>query len=344
MTVVGFYAHHHGAGHLQRCRAVGDEILRKRPDWSTSIASTGSRADDVRSLPTDVPDGPTMRMLGRSWFHWAPDVPSVQAQRMHALADWVLADGIDFVVVDVSAEVAVSMTLMGVPTAVVRLHGDRSDRPHRLAFDIADLVLAPFPERLEHESTPAPVLDRTVHAGLVGTPGSQARAESHPDDVAVVWGTGSSAPTPAALDAAARAVPSRRWHYIGPGRSRHDCVETLVHGWVASPAAFLSGNVGIAVGPCGDGVLADVAGAGVRFAAIPQPRPFDEQVHKAQVLAREGLAVHVARWPDPSRWSAILDDVATTTAPGSVLDVDGASVMADAIIDHLTASRREAAA
>ena len=48
-------------------------------------------------------------------------------------------------VVDVSVEVAVLARTMGVPTVVMGMPGARDDRPHQLAFRLADAIIAPWP-------------------------------------------------------------------------------------------------------------------------------------------------------------------------------------------------------
>ena len=77
------------------------------------------------------------------------------------------------------------------------------------------------------------------------------------------------------LAEAARAVPERTWHVLGPVRG--DGIPSVpnlrLHGWrddVSGPLARAS----IVVGSGGDGVVAAVAAAGRRFVCLPQPRPF----------------------------------------------------------------------
>lgn len=331
----GFYAHHHGRGHLSRvaeiCRALG-------PARCTVATSRADAADvlpagtDVWSLPMDVPPAgadPGDVTAGGA-LHWAPTHP-VQLERTAELVRWLADRRPAVVLVDVSVEVALTVRLAGSPVVVVRLHGDRRDPAHELAHRIADHVLAPFPEVLEHPSTPAHVVERTIHTGFV-TPAARRRAPAaaptrHPRRVVLAWGQGHPPPAAAALEAAAASTPDWEWHMIGPapeGRLR----AIQHHGWVTDPIAHLA-TAAVVVGPPGDGLVGDVAAAGVPLVATCEPRPFDEHHHKAEMLAAAGAALAVDGWPPPPSWPSLLGR-ASGLAPGALaaLGTDGARVAA----------------
>ena len=77
----------------------------------------------------------------------------------------------------------------------------------------------------------------------------------------------------------------------------HDRV--LEHGRVADVWPLLC-TADVVVGPCGGGLVADVAAAGTPFLALPQPRPFGEQVALGRLLRRAGVASVAAAWPSPA--------------------------------------------
>ncbi len=119
---------------------------------------------------------------------------------MAAVAAWVEQARPSLVVVDVSVEVAVLVRAMGVPVVVAAMRGQRDDRAHTTAYDLADALLAPWPAALP-EPWPQRWLDKTWHVGAL----------SRFD--------GRTAATAAGLAAGRRAVGRRRQRGH-PGRRR----------------------------------------------------------------------------------------------------------------------------
>ena len=342
----GFYAHHHGRGHLSRiaaiCTALGPQrctVATSHPDAVHALPP----GTDLRPLQPDVPPGEAGDVTAGGALHWAPEHP-VSTERTHAITSWVRDRVPAVVLVDVSVEVALTVRLTGVPVVVVRLHGDRTDAPHELAHRIAASVLAPFPAVLEHPGTPTWVRDKTTYSGFVA-PAAPAPTDvdDHPGRVLVVWGQGHPPPTGPELDRAAAATPDRTWEMVGPAcpggmprRVRH-------RGWVPDVGARLAPG-DVVVGPPGDGLVADVARAGARFVAVCEPRPFHEHHHKAAALARVGAAVALDTWPEAADWAAVLtraDGLDPTVLP--CLGTDGAAHIADHLC-RVTGRRRGRAA
>lgn len=304
----GFYAHHHGRGHLSRIAAVCDALGPSRCTVATShpdAADVLPAGTHMMSLPSDLPPDPAGDVTAGGALHWAPEHP-MSAARTHAVTCWLVDQQPDVVLVDVSVEVALTVRLCGVPVVVVRLHGDRSDPPHDLAHRMASSVLAPFPQELEHASTPGWVRAKTTYSGFVArAEGSPAATEQRSGRVVVVWGQGHAPPSADAVDAAAAASPERRWEMIGPPCAGGPPRLVQHRGWVADVASCVSAG-DVVVGPPGDGLVADVARAGARFVAVCEPRPFDEHHHKAEALAAVGGAVALDGWPEPGAWADVL--------------------------------------
>ena len=74
----------------------------------------------------------------------------------------------------------------------------------------------------------------------------------------------------------------------------------------------------VVVGPCGGGLVADVAAAGAPFLALPQPRPFDEQAALGRLLAPARRSPRSRpRGPPPRAWPGCSDGARRPTAPRS---------------------------
>ena len=89
---------------------------------------------------------PPARRHRRGTLHWAPRHDPGLARRSAQILAWLADARPALVVVDVSVEVALLVRLAGVPVVVAAMRGDRSDRPHATAYDLADVLLAPWPE------------------------------------------------------------------------------------------------------------------------------------------------------------------------------------------------------
>jgi UDP-N-acetylglucosamine--N-acetylmuramyl-(pentapeptide) pyrophosphoryl-undecaprenol N-acetylglucosamine transferase len=336
----GFYAHHHGRGHLSRIRELCLAIGPDRCTVATSHPDAGDvlpAGTDVWPLPLDVPPdrSATGDVRAGGVLHWAPE-HLVLTDRTTSLCCWLAERRPDVVVVDVSVEVALTVRLAGVPVVVVRLHGDRTDPAHDLAHRVARSILAPFPTELEQPSTPDEVLAKTLHTGFIVPDRPAALREVPPPGeqrALVVWGRGHPPPTAGELDAAASATPDWTWSMVGPSPEGGAPEHVRLHGWVADLTPHLEG-ADLVVGPPGDGLVADVAGARRGFVAVCEPRPFDEHRRKGEALEAVGGAVAVDGWPAAGQWPEVLAR-ASRLDPATLarLGTDGARVVAEHLED-----------
>ena len=312
---IGWYVHHQGAGHLQRARAVASALSRPCTLIGT-LAGLGTHGLDVLDLPDDRPLGDPSGFDGSDGeaerpeaLHYAPlNHPGVRA-RMARIAAWAERTDPALIVVDVSVEVASLARLLSVPTIVVRLAGTRTDTPHREAFRGAARLLAPFPQDLDGDAVPDWVRAKTFYAGFLGGPARAAQASGA--DIVVVFGRGGAGGVRADLAAAARSVPERHWHVLGPvsgqGAAPDDATpdNLHLHGWVDDVEAFVA-RAALLVGGGGDGLVALAAGHAKRFLCLPEPRAYGEQREKAIALARLGGAIVHEGWPRPEAWPGLV--------------------------------------
>jgi len=319
--LVGWYVHHHGAGHLTRLLAVrphldADVVVfsslpapRTLPEGTTWRSlprddDSVTAADGTTRHPADPASGtdPTVGGL----LHWAPLHHDGHAARLAALASWIAEARPRAFVVDVSVEVTLLVRLLGVPPVVVVQPGDRSDGPHALGWGAAACLVAPWPEGL-HESA---ALDRV--AGRVRPVGGISRHDGRPrpdleagappvpvpGSVLVLpgGGAGGASDLAASVASAAAATPGTTWTVLG------------TDGWVDDPWSALC-SAEVVVSAAGQNSVADLAAAGARAVVLPQERPFGEQHATATALAELGLVVVPETRCTPS--------TGTTTGTGS---------------------------
>lgn len=299
--MIGWYVHAHGGGHLQRLQCIA-EHLKTPVTVLSSLPRTPAVDASVQAwvqLPSDLPLGGELDVTAGGTLHWAPrHHPGLRA-RMAGIAAWVAAEQPSLVVADVSVEVAVLVRSMGVPVVVAAMRGERSDRAHRTAYDVADALLAPWPAELP-EPWPQQWLDKTWHVGALSRfDGLPARPVPGERRVAVLWGQGGSQVTGADVHVARAATAGWTWDACGlPGAP-----------WVQDPWALLQA-ADVVVTHAGQNALAEVAAARRPAVVVPQQRPHREQVANARALARGGLAVVCDTWPAPEQWPAVLAQAA----------------------------------
>lgn len=296
--MIGWYVHAHGSGHLQRLRCVSRHlttpvtVLSSLPQPADLDLPWVQLDDDLVGDPVDPTAGGTL--------HWAPLHSDGLRRRSAAIAAWVEQARPSLVVVDVSVEVAVLVRSTGVPVVVAAMRGDRSDRAHTTAYDLADALLAPWPAALPEASWPTSWSEKAWHVGGLSRY-DERPASSPPGDrrVAVLWGSGGSEVSAADVAAAAAATPGWTWDVAGlPGSP-----------WVGDPWDLLQA-ADVVVTHAGQNALAEVAAARRPAVVLPQERPHDEQRANGRALAHGGLAVVRDAWPAPHEWPALLETAA----------------------------------
>ncbi|MDR7156981.1 hypothetical protein J2W40_003828 [Sphingobium xenophagum] len=300
---IGYYVHHHGAGHRARAGAIAAVS-----DWPITLLGTGVGEAGI-DLPDDRPlsgrfDGVDGSEGRPAALHYAPIDHDGVRLRVARVAQWIATERPALMVVDVSVEMAMLARLASVPTICVRLNGERNDVPHLEAFRGAVALLAPFHVDLERESTPTWVRERTRY--LPGITTAVAGGVPPSGRILVVIGRGGAPSNGARLAEAARACPNVQWRVIGPVSPVDDCPANLdIAGWVED-AAHAIAAADVVIGGAGDGLVGAVMAADRPFICIPEARPFGEQQATASGMARLGAAVVLENWPKAAAWPSLL--------------------------------------
>ncbi len=299
--MIAYYVHHHGSGHAHRATAIATRLRSPVVGLGSGPAPAGWPGRWVR-LPDDA-GGTTDDVTAGGALHWAPRNHAGLRERMRAISAELA--GAALLVVDVSVEVALLGRLHGVPVVVMAQPGDRTDRPHRLAYDLAERLLAPWPQRPSPD-WPAAWTAKTVHLGAVS------RFDGRPDDgpgadrrVLALWGSGGLDVGAAEMRAAASATPGWRWDVIGPPAAGTAPSNLTWRGWVDDVWPELRA-AGVVVTHAGQNALAEVAAARRPAVVVPQRRPHAEQVATGDALRRAGLGVVAGGWPAPAEWPGVL--------------------------------------
>ena len=323
MKPIGIFVHHQGRGHAERVADLLHAMPSERPVTVFCAKPAVLPALPARVTVVPIPSlfeatgaEATIPLPQPDTVHCAPvGWPGIR-EAMGIMADWMRRADPALMLSDVSAEVAQMARLMSVPHVVALQHGDRTDPGHRAALDGAAGVLAPFDAALAQPDWDDAWLDRTCFAGGLGTrtevpdrDAARARLGLEGEVVAVISGGGGTGVASAPLGVGARATPAatwvtigaieRDWHATEPANLRHE-------GWVDNPMDYVAA-ADVVVASTGNTTVAQILSAGRPWIAVPEWRYFDEQVRKAEALARAGVAHHLPALPSSvPAWRAAL--------------------------------------
>jgi hypothetical protein len=331
VTRIGWYVHHHGRGHLGRLLAIAPHLDSEVLCFSSFAEPAGLPANCtwIQLDRDDTPEPETGGPLSSrdpdagGLLHWAPLLHTGHRRRLTTIATVLESTPVTAFVVDVSAEVALYVRLLGIPTVLITQPGDRDDDAHSLAFQVATKIIAPWPGELLRPAH-LDAYERVVYVGGISRFDDRPVAPVSRSGILVLGGAGGTDVTAASIDAAETAT-GHSWSALGvPGRAGG--------AWSADPWDDL-GRAEIVVSWAGQNSVADLAAANVRAVVIPQTRPFAEQVQTATAIGRAGLAVVEPSWPSADAWPEILDRARALTPEWSRWRTAGAAQRAAAEID-----------
>ena len=324
---ISFFVHHQGRGHANRCRA----IIERMDDRPITILTADPKlfADFERehamiALPNMIGAPQATEALERyatpSVMHCVPMGADAMRRHMGLISQHLLEDDPGLFMIDVSAEIALLARIHSVPAVKVRMHGNRNDIGHLGAYDACAGMLAPFSEAIEQEDYPDWAREKTHYSGGLCTTtapvpskeDARARLGIEPERelIVVITGGGGSGTPWAALTVGARAAPDAKWVALGPvHREGHETeFPNLTHlGWVEGVTDWLAA-ADIVIASAGDNTVHEIARVGRPFLCVPEWRYFDEQLRKAQAVARAGAAHTLGVWPgDLEGWREALE-------------------------------------
>lgn len=283
--MIGFYAHHHGSGHVHRCRAIMAALDRPAQLLSTDPSADVVLVDDAGASISGDRDA-------HGTLHHVPPGHAGLRGRMAQIAAWIDEHRPAAFYVDVSVEVALLARLMGVPVITLAMPGVRDDAAHQLGYRQAAAIIAAWPNWV-----PLPEHLR-AHGPRVHQVGGISRFRGVEDvidgDVVVLSGRGGSGWTRGQWDAVQEACPGRSFLFLGGDTA------------VADPLPYLAG-ARVVVTAGGQNSVADIAVADTPALVLPQERPFAEQHATAALLDAAGLAVVRSQFPAAADWPDLLD-------------------------------------
>lgn len=294
--MIGWYAHHLGAGHVTRAAAVAALMATEVVILSSGVRPPAWPAERWVQLSDDGSVGGHDHTAG-GVFHWAPLGHNGYRDRMARLTQWVADSAPTLMVSDVSVEVALMVRLLGIPVVVTVMAGDRTDRAHLVEYDAATALVAAWPPEVGGRVVTGwdeRWAEKTTFVGAFSRfDGRTTRPSPGRRRVTVLWGRGGD---PRSLEAfaAARAATGEWSWTVCDGASSPDAV------W----GDLQSADVVVVHG--GQNALAEVAAARRPAIVLPQSRPHDEQLHLVRGLEYLGVTTPLTAWPTVTQWPGLL--------------------------------------
>ncbi len=332
----GYFVHHQGRGHAERCAAIAHALPAERPltifcarddifpplpaqarivRIPSLFEATGDEATTMDWVPTPA----TLHCAPLGW-------PGIR-QAMATISGWFASADPALMICDVSAEIAQLSRICSVPHVKILQHGDRGDAGHRAAYDGAAGLLAAFHADLAQPDWDTGMRARTCFAGGLGVDThvpdraeARARIGVAPDAelVLVLSGGGGGGFGQAPLGIGARSRPASRWITIGPVVRDWHATEpqNIEHrGWVDNPADYVAA-ADLVIASTGNTTCQQVLAAARPWLAIPEWRYFDEQHRKADALAAAGVACVRPHLPSSAdAWGDAIAEALATHAP-----------------------------
>ena len=332
----GYFVHHQGRGHAERCAAIAQALPADRP-----LTIFCARDDIFPALPAQAtivripslfePTGDEVASADwvptPSTLHCAPlGWPGIR-DAMAVMARWFAEADPALMICDVSAEVAQLARICSVPHVKVLQHGDRGDAGHRAAYDGAAGLLAACHADLAQPEWDAGMRARTCFAGGLGVDTrvperelARQRIGVAPDEevILVMAGGGGGGFGQAPLGVGARSRPAARWITIGPVVRDWHATEpaNIEHrGWVDNPADHVAA-ADMVIASTGNTTCQQILAAARPWLAVPEWRYFDEQHRKAEALAVAGVACVRPHLPSSAdAWAQAIAETLATHRP-----------------------------
>lgn len=293
-----YYVHHHGSGHIMRAIAIAKGLPNQNITFlgSDLLPYCKLIPDNVNCvhLPIDTAGAEDVHHIldPVSFLHYAPLRVSGLLHRNALIIDFFRRNPETILLIDVSAEVALLARLCGIPTVLIRQNGIRNDIAHRLAYESAQLIIAPLPSFLDSKFD-NPAYHKTLYAGGFSRYTHVKHQDQLGNDVAVFLGQGGTN-----IDLFfirhLRIYLRREMHLhiIGAIDSDVSIDGVTFHGVLDHPNAVLS-SCDVVICNAGHNTIMELVDLNKSIICIPASRPFDEQLQKAYYLSQSGCAITV---------------------------------------------------
>jgi len=340
-TTIGIYVHHHGSGHRMRALQLAAAIKGRK----VLLIGSNLRERDILGienaslvhLPMDTLDKDEREITQSDppvAFHYAPLGVNGIRNRAAILAKLFKENYPMLLVVDVSVEITLFARLCGIPTVVIMQHGIRDDIAHQMAYQSAELILAPFSSMM-YPGKKDPTFQKTLFVGGFSRFDNVPKREYKKNNIAVLIGGGGSSIDGGTIIKIAGQLKDYNFQVIGLDKPDTSPPNISWHGAVENPSDLLL-SCEIIIGNTGHNTVMEAAALGRKFIGVPEDRPFFEQEQKAEAISgREGIRIIGSKQIERQDWPFLIKSLQQENVNwDGIINPGGITAMAEAITDQ----------
>lgn len=311
-----FYIHHHGSGHLTRALAIAaqlpsDEVVFLGSSLETykDLIPKGIRSIE---LPFDIPANSDRDWAASdlSFLHYAPVNVKGIINRNYLITKFFAKHNHCLLFVDVSVEITLLARLCGIPTVVVRQHGNRSDLAHLMAYESASFVLAPYAKSMAQDIESDFAHKTFYSGGFSKYSGMSVEHNTSADDqIAMFFGRGGTCFDWKLIAQIRKDLPeTSSLHILGTIPDYHAISGVSYYGNSKTAYDILK-NCGIVISNAGHNCVMELGDLRKKVICVPAERPFEEQKIKAKLLQNAGVATIIEEQAlHQVNWSHIIEN------------------------------------
>lgn len=293
--MLGYYAHQHGSGHCNYAETFSG-IFQKEMAIFTSYEYNFSGTSKCIKLADENPDGSSFQqnqIEPPRYLHYSPVGQNSIKERSLQLLQNLVEMNIGLLIVDVSVEIAALSRAASMPYAYVRLPGQRNDLAHIEAFKGAVFTLAYFPESFEMASTPDWLRQKTVYLGFISNKSLERhkkQTKTQIEKITVLSGNGGNEKLHNSIPLLLERFADARITLLGRYPKKYNDKRLNYKGFIGDTQSEIN-NSDLVVANCGLNTVSELTQFPIPYVAIPEHRPFSEQITMAELLYSKAMAL-----------------------------------------------------
>jgi hypothetical protein len=301
MYTIGYYVNNHGIGHFNRLFCLDRELQLSNIKYVLYVFTENKKRFESFNFSQNVK---LVELPNPNWTNCTKSkayhrLPTNCSDYFKPIVNSCIENNISIFVSDLSVEVGMAVRLLVDKLIYIVLHGDRSDITHQIMFHEADRLIIPFSKLLEddHLLNLRLSFDTCYSEGFLKFQYEDISQFYFPPEyeigkknILVILGTGGDSFN---KDYLVNKNPN--YNIVVLGKK----IKGLKSVKFTNPYSYLK-YADVVVGNAGDSLVHEISYFNKPYICIPEDRPHNEQLYKAEVLLSGGFTYN-------SNWKSTID-------------------------------------